>query len=223
MKVCAGRHHIYDAAGVCTKCSAKKKGPGRPPGKRAVGETVAGRLAASLGVVPSVVKQPGEVAAEEQAAAVAAGGAPAPVDVTKIGSLPSDVAALEEKKEPRAKVIPKWTKPAGKRLTKAFVALTDWCIELADREANEPDDEDVDDFSEAMGDQLGIWFPNAELTPVKQLMLSGACIVGGMCIGSKKKAKPAGLTLVKGSADVADGDQSAPGAPTASPANPPQA
>jgi hypothetical protein len=233
-KECAGRKHKWNASGVCSKCNAPKRGPGRPPGpsgKKVAGETVAGRLAATLGVAasPASIVGPPTTDGAVANAPPPTGAATAPPDLTTVGSTPADVAALAVEKAPRPKVIPKWTKPAGKRGARAFVAFCDWAIEVCGREAEEADDEDVDDFGEALGEQLGVWFPNAELTPAKQMLLSGACIVGGMCIGSKKIEKPPtkpALALVKDAATPVNGVGAAPAAPGAastSPATPPQA
>jgi hypothetical protein len=226
---CAGRHHTWGPSGACTKCGAPKKGPGRPPGpspKKLAGETVVARLASTLGIPASPASPVVGPVADGAAPPSAPTSAP---DLTTVGSTPADLAAIEDAKKPRAPVIPKWTKPAGKRLAKVFVAFCDWSLELAGREANEPDDEDVDDFGVAMGEQLNVWFPNAELTPAKQLMLSGACIVGGMCIGSKKieKAPPTkpALALVKDGQTAAppQNGTSVPAVSSPSPAIPPQA
>jgi hypothetical protein len=234
VKVCAGRHHVWNPAGVCTKCGAPKKGPGRPPGaaatstKKTAGPTVVGRLASTLEIPQAPTSILGDALAAEVDKSIAETVGPLPPDLTKVGGTPADVEALEEAKKPRAPVVAKWTKPAGRRLAKFFVAACDWGVELFGREANEPDDEDVDDFGLAMGEQLTVWFPNAELTPAKQLMLSGACIVGGMCVGSKKIEKPpAKLALVKGengtSAGTAGAAPSVPAVSSLSPATTPQA
>jgi hypothetical protein len=70
-----------------------------------------------------------------------------------------------------------------------FVAACDVAIEAAGRRANDPDDEDVRDFGLALGQQLAIWFPDTALTPFKQMIVSGAFIVGEMSIGSEKLPK----------------------------------
>lgn len=230
---CAGRHHAWGPLGVCSKCGAPKKGPGRPPGpspKKLAGETVVSRLASTLGIPVPPASTVSPAAGDGSAFDISGPVAPSVPDLTTVGNTPSDVAALEAEKAPRKPVVAKWTKPAGKRLAKLFVGVCDWGLELVGREANEPDDEDVDDFGAAMGDQLTVWFPNAELTPAKQLMLSGACIVGGMCIGSKKieksPTKPA-LALVKGpettSANGAGAAPSVQGVSSPSLVTPPQA
>lgn len=226
---CSGRHHSWTAAGVCGKCGAPKKGPGRPPGqaaKKLAGETVVSRLATTLGIAASPASIMGPPTTDGTAnPSPGPSAVPSAPDLASVGNTPADLAALEAEKAPRKPVVAKWTKPAGRRLAKLFVGVCDWGLELVGREANEPDDEDVDDFGAAMGEQLTVWFPNAELTPAKQLMLSGACIVGGMCIGSKKIEKPPtkpALALVKTGTDgtSANGAAVAPSVPGVSSPSP---
>jgi hypothetical protein len=116
-----------------------------------------------------------------------------------------------------------WTKPAGRLVTKGFVGLVDIILDAAGREANDPDDDDVAEFGKAMGQQLGIWFPDAAMTPGKQLLISGTSIVGGMCIGSKKKPKPEPATEGAKSEAPANGTTSAHGAASTSDAIRPHA
>lgn len=116
-----------------------------------------------------------------------------------------------------------WCKPAGKRLADLFVAACEFGIEkLARRKPNEPDDDDVDDFGEAMGQQLAIWFPDTEMTPGKQLMLSGAFIAGAMCIGAEKlPPEPKKLHGLDAQKNGAAGPSAAPAASSTSAETPP--
>jgi hypothetical protein len=95
-----------------------------------------------------------------------------------------------------------------------FVASTEWAMEkAAKRRANDPDDDDVDAFGEAMGQQLGMWFPDSELSPAKQLMISGSFIVGAMWIGAEK-IPPKKETIID--APKADPSNGVPAADTTS-------
>lgn len=174
----------------CTKCGAR--GRGRPPGKKSAaakpaaaaarkkqlhaGEAVSARLAATLG---AAAPTPAPLGAQGGPGA-APGGEPSPPPAATL------VPAVPDTLEPIAPETPTWCRSAGKRLAKVFVAGTEFALEKFGREANEPDDDDVDDFGGAVGRQLAVWFPDSELTPAKQMMLSGSLIVGAMCIGSKK-------------------------------------
>lgn len=194
MKTCAGRHHVWNAAGTaCRKCNAPKGKPGRPPGpartKSKAGEAVAGRLAATLGVAapPPLSDGPFGTARLETAAADGTPNLQAAPPTPTPGTPPPTSAA------PPAEVPAAhgWCKQAGKRLGQLFTAATGAAIEKLGREPNEPDDEDQDAFDEAMGQQLAIWFPDAAMTPAKQLLLSGSFIAGAMWVGAKKIPKEA--------------------------------
>ncbi len=113
-----------------------------------------------------------------------------------------------------------WCGSAGRRLARVFVAATDWGIERLGRRANEPEDEDVDDFGRALGEQLGRWFPDTELTPIKQMILSGALITGAMWTGAEKieKKKPANTNAPEVAPSSPPG---VPGAATISSTTPP--
>jgi hypothetical protein len=218
---CPGRHHDWNTdvtPPTCRKCGDPKKPAGRPKGsgtKKAAGAAVAGRLAASLGVAAPPPRAGTIMGASPGSPAAA--GAPTPVmapgSATAAGHDPAaassaastvapTVAPDEEKAAPGRSAPPLkakgWCKSAGKRLAKLFVAGTEFALEKMHRKANEPDDDDVDDFGEALGAQMTVWFPDTELTPAKQLLLAGAFIVGEMAIGSEKiPRKPAGIADAK--------------------------
>lgn len=226
MKICAGRHHVWNVAGTaCKKCNAPKGKPGRPPGARAkpkAGEAVAGRLAATLGVAAPPPSLDGSVPPARQE--TASGGAD-PLTAAPPTPQASTSPPAAAPSAPLPPATPGWCKSAGKRLAKLFEATVDFALEKMRREANEPDDDDVDDFGEAMGAQLAIWFPDTAMTPAKQLMLSGSFIVGGMCIGSKKlPPEPPKLLGVKnGTTDAAAASTAARAAPSTSGETPPRA
>ena len=186
MKNCGpGKHK----GNPCKVCGAR--GRGRPPGKKSAakpaaaprkklqaGEAVSARLAGTLGVaaLSSAPLGAGE-------AAVLFGGEPAAPPPPPSTFVP----AAPDTPEPLPPEGPTWCKSAGRRLAALFVASTEWAMEkAAKRRANDPDDDDVDAFGEAMGQQLGMWFPDSELSPAKQLMISGSFIVGAMWIGAEK-------------------------------------
>lgn len=177
--ICKGRHHVWNAAGTaCEKCGAPKRGRGRPPssaaGNPSAGATVASRLGATLGPPASPAPLDGPVPSPNQP-----------------GASSTPTSSPDASTPPAAPPPSGWTRSAGKRLAQLFVATTDFALEKMRRRANEPDDDDVEDFGVAMGAQLAVWFPDTAMTPAKQLMLSGAFIVGGMCIGSEKLPPPA--------------------------------
>jgi len=89
---------------------------------------------------------------------------------------------------------PRWCATAGRRLARVFVDGVEWANErFRRRRANEPDDEDVKEFGEALGESLGQWFPDSELTPGKKALIAGLAIGATMSIGAKKiePARPA--------------------------------
>jgi hypothetical protein len=201
MTPCAGRHHVWGDDGTCTKCKAPKRGPGRP--KKVAGQVVAGRLRATLGTAappattppPSPAAPPVASAVHEAAGAPGTISAPPPKGPTSPAAPPEKAeAALEKAWAEADRVValeplppPKgWCKQAGKRLTTVFVAGTEWALEKFHRKANEPDEDDVDEFAKGLGQQLAVWFPDTAMTPGKTMLLAGGFIVAEMAIGSEK-------------------------------------
>jgi hypothetical protein len=94
------------------------------------------------------------------------------------------------------------------RLTDAFVGACGAAINRAGREPNDPEDEDVAEFKEALSEQLPRWFPQAELSPFKRMLLSGGFIAGSMWYDAKPKPKqePKSTSSAAPGADT-DGDQ----------------
>lgn len=179
----------------CRVCGAR--GRGRPPGKKSAakpspaparkklqaGEAVSARLAGTLGVAapapaPTLGAQgPAALFGGEPTAPPAAPPPPGP-------ALPPPPDTLE----PLPPEVPTWCKSAGKRFAQLFVAANDWAAEKLKpkRKLNDPDDDDVEAFGKSAGDSLAHWFPDSELSPVKQMLISGAFITGAMWIGSEK-------------------------------------
>jgi hypothetical protein len=75
------------------------------------------------------------------------------------------------------------------RITDGFVGICGAAISRAGREPNDPEDEDVEEFKEALAEQLPKWFPQAELSPFKRMLLAGGFIAGSMWYDAKPKAK----------------------------------
>lgn len=184
MSACKGRHHDWTtkaAGGACRKCKTPWKPAGRPKGsttKLRAGEAVAQRMAATLGIAAppagspptplGPVQEAGPMAATELAAAgpAASGGSPSP-------------APADEQKAPGEYPEPSpLMARVAKRATKLFDTLTDAALEMIDKEDGEADPDDLADFEKALASQLTVWFPNAALSPAKQLLLSGGFIVG---------------------------------------------
>jgi len=87
-----------------------------------------------------------------------------------------------------------WCKSAGKKLAKLFVLGVETAAEAMHRKPNDPDDDDVDELGEGLGEQMAVWFPDMELTPMKKIIIAGSCIAGEMLIGSEKlPRKPAAI------------------------------
>ena len=194
MKPCKGRHHAYKGDS-CTKCGAPKRSPGRPK----IGQSVAARMATTLGVAttadPSTMPQATSTEAPAAttgtaspvvAAAQSTTPSAAPTETKPTGATPDDTSTPAPPAEPTG-----WCKQAGKRLAKLFVVSTEWAIEQFDRIPGEPDEDDVDEFGRAMGRQMAVWFPDTALTPGKQLIIAGAFIAAEMGATSKKLPPPA--------------------------------
>lgn len=83
---------------------------------------------------------------------------------------------------------PAWTKFAAPKLTKLFLLLADQAGKWLKppRKAKEPEKVSVDEFSDALAEQLTVWMPNAELSPAKKMILAGGSIVASMYIGAPK-------------------------------------
>ncbi len=81
-----------------------------------------------------------------------------------------------------------WQKHAGPRVAKLFVTILeaagDWF--KPPRKPKEVEDSDLQEFGDAMGDQLALWFPDSELTPLKRLVLAGASMGATMYMGAEK-------------------------------------
>jgi len=212
---CEGRHHDWDETQtppVCKKCGDPKKSPGRPKGsktKKVAGAVVAGRLAATLGVTappprsetPNMEPAPPPGAGGGRALADPAGsaaGAKTPAAGSAASPGAPTVAPDAEKADSGRSAPPLkpkgWCKSAGKKLARLFDVTVDWAYEeLGNREANDADEEDIKEMGEGIGEQLAVWFPDAELTPWKKIIVAGACIVAEKGIGAKKlppKPKP---------------------------------
>jgi len=95
---------------------------------------------------------------------------------------------------------PTWCGHAGKMGAMAFVSVLEALYERAGREANEVEPHDLQEFQEDLGRALAAWFPNAELTPFKKCLITGAGVAGSMWIGAKKlppkDGAPAKATVV---------------------------
>lgn len=189
---CPGRHHNYGPDGKCRRCGDPKRGPGRPTGsggKKKLGAEVLGRMTGTVGsaALPGTASPP--VAVGPSSSPASSGPAtttvhpPSPTGAAN----PGLGATAEPKGDPPPSVKPNaFHRRAGARLATMFVAVTEWGIEKTGRQPGEPDEDDVEDFGEAMGEQLAIWLPNVELTPGKQLALAATFIAGEMIATSKK-------------------------------------
>jgi hypothetical protein len=69
-----------------------------------------------------------------------------------------------------------------------FVGLCARVINDAGREPPDPEEGDVEEFREALAEQLPKWFPQAELSPFKRMVMAGGFIAGGMWYDAKPKA-----------------------------------
>ncbi len=224
MSTCKGRHHDWTtkaAGGACRKCKTPWKPAGRPKGatKLRAGEAVAQRMAATLGIAPPVdspvsplapVQEAGAAASRELAAAgpaaSAAPASPAPADEQKKASDYPEPSPLMAR--------------VAKRATKLFDTLTDAALEMIDKEDGEADPDDLADFEKALASQLTVWFPNAALSPAKQLLLSGGFIVGEKWMTAKTvERQPAREAIT--AARPAELAEPASGAPAVTSTSPP--
>jgi hypothetical protein len=74
------------------------------------------------------------------------------------------------------------------RLTDAFVGACGAAVSRGGRVPNDPEEKDVDEFKQALSEQLPLWFPQAELSPLKRMLMAGGFIAGGMWYDAKPKA-----------------------------------
>ncbi len=100
---------------------------------------------------------------------------------------------------------PTWCKMAGKRISQAYVMLIEGaCARFAKRQTSEPEDEDVTELGNALGEQMAIWFPDTEMTPATKIAIAAASVAATMVVGSKPIAPPVrSVSTPKATADVA--------------------
>lgn len=84
-------------------------------------------------------------------------------------------------------------------------------VSRAGREPNDPEEKDVESFREALSEQLPLWFPQAELSPFKRMLMAGTFIAGSMWYDAKPKPKePAKETTSAAQGADSPGDQQQP-------------
>jgi hypothetical protein len=226
VSACKSRHHVY-VDGICKKCRQPYRPPGRP--RKVAGPEGSARLAATLGVpapaassgsifsapvagddhgkadpiVPDQVLPPAKP--EEKAAALEA-------TATAAATATDKAADDEEKKRARTRASKKLWAKVSHKLTKVFLAATDAAVEAFDgkdydREPGDADDEDVEDFEEAVAIVLADRFPDVELGAGAAAIFAGAMIVGDKCLGSTKvpKAKTTSISGDKKPETVPEG------------------
>lgn len=94
-------------------------------------------------------------------------------------------------------IPPMWCKMAGRQISQAYVLLvTGGLRRFAGREAKEPEEDNVEELGAALGEQLAIWFPDSELTPLARAGIAAAAIGATMVVGStpiKPTARSVGI------------------------------
>lgn len=185
-KSCQQRHHSYDSDGtdaVCLGCG-KRRGTREA---RALGAGGAQSLRAALGIGDQVVSP---VEAPEKQQQPQPGPEVAPF---LPGPAAAPAAELEPQRSRPSAVI--WPKVAH-RLTQAFDTLTDALVEKTGRVPNDAEPEDLQDFEGALGEQLGIWFPDVAAGPKARMGLAAFFIVMEKRWNAEKVA-PAAAPAVK--------------------------
>lgn len=89
-------------------------------------------------------------------------------------------------------VTPTWCKMAGTQIADAYVLLVKGALlRFAKREAKDPEEDNVKELGTALGDQLAIWFPDTEMTPLGKVALAAAAVTATMVVGSTPIQPPA--------------------------------
>jgi hypothetical protein len=171
---CQQRHHSYpsDEPGAeCTGCG-KKRGTREA---RALGAGGVLGLRAALGISELPSPEGHEQQQPTPAPAVVAS-PPAPAEAS-----------------PPAELVPTRPKPStvlwprvARRGTQLFEAVVEWSLEKRGRRANEPEPEDRAEFEAALGEQLGIWFPDVAAGPMTRLVMAGGFIAAEMSWNAEK-------------------------------------
>lgn len=195
---CQQRHHAWGPDGKCLLCPARRKRAARADAP-AVGADGAAAFAAALNLSPAPV----DGARAPSPPVPSAGATPAHSDPTAPAQAPSP-----------EKTDDFWPFAAGVAVD-GYVGL---CA-LAGRKwrkANEPDGDAVDMAKAALARKFSAWFPEAELSDSKRLLMAAVVIPCTMYVGAEKVApKP----LPKPASD----EQAKPAEPTkeSTPAPPP--
>jgi len=209
---CRDRHHRWTmnppvVGTPCSRCPATYGGPGhrkakpngsngarRPPPLQLTEADVAEIFPASAGAAPEL---PPGVSPGEIPPGVSPGEIPPPAPGEPVP-------------------IPSWCPLVAKRLAPLFVIADRWIIERGGKlKANEPNESTVDDFAEGCAEQLAVWFPDAELSPWKKIMVAAIAIHGEARIGAKRviDGAPAGTHPARPAATSTETAAAMPGPP----------
>ena len=231
---CLKRKHRYDADGVCERCGWKRTGIiGRP--KRLAGLEGSARLAATLGVPApaassgSIFSSAPEPVRPDDIVPPQPNGQPAgaPPAADKAAALATTAAGATAEKKPADDKEP--TKAArmlsgkiARKLTRLFDVGTDSLIEAFEgkdytRVAGDADEEDLEDFEEALGEVIAQKIHDVEMGPGATCVLSAALILGDKCLGSKKIPKRPAISALQ---KAPEGTPATKPAPTPAPRAP---
>ena len=197
-----GRHKWHGAK--CAKCGSARRKRGRPP--RAVGtatappaspvvdeKTIGAAIDAaeveSLNAALAAADGSGFDAAADGAEQGAGAGQPAAVEVVAAAGTVGDA-------EDQADVAStaRWM---ARRLTRMVDAGSDWAVEkLAKRMPGDSDEEDIQQFENAVARGLRKRWNDGPLSPLMQGSLALAFMVGGKCLTSSPIPKKPALVAV---------------------------
>jgi hypothetical protein len=211
---CRDRHHRWTVSPPvvgtkCSRCPATYGGPGHKRRRSNGSNGSNGTAAAAARSMPKLTEadiaeifpspNAAPTAAElEQLESLADAGALPDADTSSPPAAPAPGQPLP---------IPSWCPFVAKRFAALFVIADRWIIERGGKlKANEPNESTVEEFADGCAEQLAIWFPDAELSPWKKILVAGIGIHGEQRIGAKRvtagapaaaaatHAKPAGTS-----------------------------
>lgn len=87
---------------------------------------------------------------------------------------------------------PTWCRMAGKQIADAYVLIVRGSLRrFGGREAKDPEDDNVEELGTALGEQLAIWFPDTEMSPMAKIGIAAAAVTATMVVGSTPVQPPA--------------------------------
>lgn len=150
----------------CSECGTLFTGKGRPR-KAHKGNDVLASIAGEMAGMSEVPVNVGRVTV--------------PMDGQEIESAQINGAELVE--SPPS--TPTWCRMAGRRIADAYVMLIEGGMaRFARRKVKDPEDEDVKELGNALGEQMAIWFPDTEMTPATKIAIAAASVAATMVVGS---------------------------------------